>query len=129
MSEQEKRDDASAALSITAMNLIPIPGTPIDDAVRHGRHEVVKYLETKGGQRIAATAHEWATKLCDAAARSDIAQLKRLADKGAHVDMADYDKRTALHLSASEGLLPVVKFLIEECGADPNPVDRWNGKF
>jgi len=102
-------------------------GTPIDDAVRHGQHDVAKYLETKGGRRIAATAHEWATKLCDAAASSDIERLKELMAKGARVDMGDYDKRTALHLSASEGLLPVVKFLIEECGADPNPVDRWHG--
>ena len=95
--------------------------------MRHGKAKVVEYLETKGGRRVAATAHEWATKLCDAAASSDIERLKELVERGAPVNQGDYDKRTALHLSASEGLQPVVRFLIEECGADPNPVDRWNG--
>ena len=66
--------------------------------------------------------------LCDAASRSDLAQLTTLVQNGAPVDQGDYDHRTALHLAASEGLLEVVKFLIEECSADPNPLDRWNGE-
>ena len=41
--------------------------------------------------------------------------------------MGDYDKRTAMHLAASEGLLEMVKYLIDEAGADPSPVDRWGG--
>ena len=44
---------------------------------------------------------------------------------GLHPDKGDYDRRTALHLAASEGLLEVVKFLIDEAGADPSPQDRW----
>ena len=66
--------------------------------------------------------------LCDAASRSDLALLTTLVENGAPIDQGDYGKRTALHLAASEGLLEVVTFLIEECGADPNPVDRWNGE-
>ena len=37
------------------------------------------------------------------------------------------DKRTALHLAASEGLVDVVRYLIEEAEADASPVDRWGG--
>ena len=35
------------------------------------------------------------------------------------------DKRTPLHLAASEGLLDVVTFLVDEAGADPRVADRW----
>lgn len=41
------------------------------------------------------------------------------------MNKGDYDKRTALHLAASEGLLPAVRFLIEDAKADTAPVDRW----
>ena len=46
---------------------------------------------------------------------------------GIDPSLGDYDKRTALHLSASEGLLEVVRFLVDEAGAHHSPVDRWNG--
>ena len=35
------------------------------------------------------------------------------------------DKRTALHLAASEGRAEAVVCLVEELGALPSPVDRW----
>ena len=41
--------------------------------------------------------------------------------------MTTDDKRTAMHLAASEGLLDVVKYLVDEAGANPSPVDRWGG--
>ena len=44
-----------------------------------------------------------------------------------HVDSSDYDHRTPLHLAASEGLLPVVVFLLEDAGAEHSPTDRWGG--
>ena len=37
------------------------------------------------------------------------------------------DKRTAIHLAASEGKLEVVKFLVDEASIDPSPEDRWGG--
>ena len=47
--------------------------------------------------------------------------------QGLRIDQGDYDKRTALHLAASEGLLPVVTALIDELGASLSLVDRWGG--
>lgn len=42
------------------------------------------------------------------------------------VNFQDYDRRTALHVAASEGHLPVVKYLIGK-GAKINRTDRWGG--
>lgn len=46
--------------------------------------------------------------------------------QGTDMQMADYDKRTALHLAASEGHADVVKFLINTAKVKPDPKDRWN---
>jgi hypothetical protein len=37
----------------------------------------------------------------------------------------DYDKRTPLHLAAAEGCHSVAAWLVGECGAGVNPVDRF----
>ena len=38
---------------------------------------------------------------------------------------ADYDGRTALHLACAEGHLSVVKLLLERCGVNHEPKDRY----
>jgi hypothetical protein len=43
------------------------------------------------------------------------------------VNLGDYDQRTSIHLAASEGLLQVIKCLVEEFQADVNVADRWGG--
>lgn len=37
----------------------------------------------------------------------------------------DYDKRTPLHLSAAEGAYSIVQWLVEECKANINSIDRF----
>ncbi len=44
--------------------------------------------------------------------------------QGANLEMADYDKRTALHLAASEGHFDLVKFLINVAKVQHDPLDR-----
>ena len=43
------------------------------------------------------------------------------------VDFRDYDRRTALHIAASEGHLHICKYLVEEKSAQINRSDRWGG--
>ena len=45
-------------------------------------------------------------------------------EKGVEANLADYDKRTALHLAACEGCEEIVVLLLEK-GADVNSIDRW----
>lgn len=45
-------------------------------------------------------------------------------EKGVEPNLVDYDKRTALHLAASEGCEEIVVLLLEK-GADVNSTDRW----
>ena len=68
---------------------------------------------------------DWALRLCEAASTADVDKLREYVVSGAPVNKGDYDNRTAMHLAASEGLVEVVKFLILEAEAYPNPVDRW----
>ncbi|KAF8380241.1 hypothetical protein HHK36_027723 [Tetracentron sinense] len=45
-------------------------------------------------------------------------------EKGVSPNLADYDKRTALHLASCEGCTEIVDLLLEK-GADVNSIDRW----
>ena len=48
--------------------------------------------------------------------------VQLLVKCGASINAADYDRRTCLHLAASEGLLPVAEYLLS-AGADVNQSD------
>lgn len=68
-------------------------------------------------------------KLLLAAARGDIDMVRRLlsTNNKITVDFRDYDRRTALHVAASEGHLPMVKYLVEELKCTISRSDRWGG--
>lgn len=69
-------------------------------------------------------------KLLLAAARGDLNMVRRLLlhpNNSITVNFRDYDRRTALHVAASEGHLPMVKCLIEEFDCMINRSDRWGG--
>ncbi|MBN3272122.1 GLSL Glutaminase, partial [Polyodon spathula] len=59
-----------------------------------------------------------------AAYRGDVCSLRRYLLSGVDVNSVDYDSRSALHVAASEGHLEVIKFLIENAGADHMAIDR-----
>jgi len=50
--------------------------------------------------------------------------LKLLLRCGIEVTLSDYDRRTALHLAASEGMTEAIELLVE-LGAPINATDRW----
>ena len=102
-------------------------GTPLDDAVRSMHADVMEYLAKKGAKRAASIKKVTSTDLCDAASKGDTDLLREYKNGGVDLNLGDYDQRTALHLAASEGLLAVVKFLVEEGAADHSPLDRWGG--
>ena len=60
------------------------------------------------------TSFKSAEVLCHAAASGDAKKVRVLLHKNkVDVNAADYDKRTALHLAASEGQYEIVKILLE----------------
>lgn len=62
--------------------------------------------------------------LMEAVARNDTQEVQNLLDRGAPVTYFDYDRRTPLHVAASEGNIEVAKLLVER-GASTEARDRW----
>ncbi|KAL1499048.1 hypothetical protein AB1Y20_013564 [Prymnesium parvum] len=106
-------------------------GTPLDDAVRHKHILVQTYLrekEAQHGEAFARGAETIAHELCETAYHGDARKLRRLVEREFfNPNSSDYDKRTPLHLAASEGHLDVVKLLVEDMLVEISPVDRWDG--
>ncbi|ETV88424.1 hypothetical protein, variant 1, partial [Aphanomyces astaci] len=64
------------------------------------------------------------TALCWAAGTGNVDMLRRLLTEGVDVNLADYDRRTPLHIAASDGNAEIVKLLIQ-AGANCHAKDRW----
>ncbi len=62
-------------------------------------------------------------RLITAASKGDIDTIKNIS-KNITLDSVDYDGRTSLHLSAAEGHLEIVQYLLEN-NVKTNPKDRW----
>lgn len=62
--------------------------------------------------------------LIKASADGDVEEVNYCIKASVDVSCSDYDKRTPLHLAASEGHVAVVKALVD-AGADVNAQDRW----
>ncbi|XP_051147363.1 integrin-linked protein kinase 1-like [Andrographis paniculata] len=56
--------------------------------------------------------------------KGDKAGVMQELTKGVNANLADYDKRTALHLASCEGRTEIVVLLLQK-GADVNSMDRW----
>ncbi|MFK0573001.1 glutaminase [Endozoicomonas sp.] len=59
-----------------------------------------------------------------AASSGDVSCIRRLLARDVDLNMFDYDKRTALHIAASEGKEEVVSFMLAH-GARADFKDRW----
>ena len=64
--------------------------------------------------------------LQQAALGNQVEMEKLLLRRPKHVDFRDYDRRTALHVAASEGHVAICRFLVKK-GARINRSDRWGG--
>ncbi|KAM7002341.1 glutaminase liver isoform, mitochondrial [Tautogolabrus adspersus] len=60
-----------------------------------------------------------------AAFKGDVQALRRYFLSGVDVNAVDYDGRSALHVAAAEGHTEVIRFLLENTGANPALKDRW----
>ncbi|MDP6692408.1 MAG: glutaminase [Alphaproteobacteria bacterium] len=115
-------------------------GTPLDDAYQHDNQAIVAILEKAGAERGKArsavdvadcgglTPASFESSKVDeliwAASLGDLIAIRRLVAQGVPLDLADYDRRTAIHLAAAEGHVDVVRYCIAH-HVSCNPTDRW----
>ena len=66
------------------------------------------------------------SELCLSAKQGDLEHLKKLFNMEVDMGQADYDGRTALHLSSCEGHIDIVRFLLSVGKVKKDPKDRWN---
>ncbi len=95
-------------------------GTPLRDATRGDHTEVAALLRSKGATLT------WTDDVAvfGAAARAgDLAEVRRLIDRGVDVSAGDYDGRTALHQALRGGHAEIAMTLLHE-GANPLVRDR-----
>jgi len=52
--------------------------------------------------------------MCDAAAKGDLLEVKKLFKINGEVNVSDYDQRTPLHIASSKNLIDIAKFLISK---------------
>jgi len=97
--------------------------TPLNDAVRHKYDNVALELRKNGSMPVVLPGYEMGVQMCTFAFEGDKDQLHRMITNRVDVNIADYDKRTALHLAASQGHLNIVEFLINH-QAEVNACDR-----
>lgn len=106
-------------------NLADVHGTSaLYEAVKGG-HDACMDLLFENGAKLCMSEEVSATKLCQCVFDGDIKQLTRLCKVGIDINAGDYDRRTPLHIAASEGNLTALKVLVE-AGADLTVKDRWN---
>lgn len=85
-----------------------------------------KSLRSKGATSLQGQIidSEGPYRLLYCSSKGDRAGVLQELEKGVEPHLADYDKRTALHLASSEGRAEIVLLLLEK-GADVNSLDRW----
>lgn len=105
-------------------------GTPLDDGIREGHFAVVQYLAAHQCGKL--DIERYTDKLIQAAADNKIETMKLLVAAGMDPNCYDYDYRTPLHVSASNGCSEAVQYLMTLPKIQLGPVDRigdtplWN---
>jgi ankyrin repeat protein len=99
-------------------------GTPLSDAQRGGHTAIAAYLLGLGALATSDPGPSEGERMCRAAARGELEEIRQLVASSASVNAADYDRRSALHLAAAEGHDATVRYLVAE-RADVRARDRW----
>ena len=76
-------------------------------------------------KKSKTTKHRIITEFLYGCMENDLNTIKRMITSKVDVNLMDYDRRTGLHIAASEGYIEVVELLLNN-GADPLIKDRWN---
>jgi ankyrin repeat protein/CRP-like cAMP-binding protein len=101
-------EDKADVAAVDAMN-----NTPLNDAVRHKQDDVADLIrKSHASQKYKVAGAAMGVEMCVAAFAGDVEQIQRLIRNGVDPDVADYDGRTALHLSTCEGRVEVVTYLL-----------------
>ena len=74
--------------------------TALVEAIARGYEEITEYLKKKGAK--LPSDEEGIYSLCAASYDGNIEEIKQLLKRGVPVNSSDYDRRTALHIAASE---------------------------
>ncbi len=99
----------------------------MDDSGLDHRFDSGKGYKTKQSELADVERYVAGCMLLRHVARGEREQAKKLCNDDIRlVNYRDYDRRTALHLAASEGRLGIVVDLLNK-GARPNRADRWGG--
>jgi len=101
-------------------------GSPQNDADNKGGGESSTSDKQDVGNGYASRESDL-TLLWYAAAAGDMMVLQQLAAAGVDMNIADYDRRSALHLASSEGHLDAVRYLLA-IGADATYADRYGNR-
>jgi potassium channel len=102
-------------------------GTALADAVREGHKELAEALHKRGAS-LEFSELKAAGELCERAMQGDVQRIKLLLDLGCSPNACDYDKRTVLHVAASEGHKNIVADILQRKGnVNLETLDRWGG--
>lgn len=100
-------------------------GTALMDALRHNHIDCQRLLVNAGA---TLEGMEFAIKMCEAAAAGALPTIKVLIEAGIDPNIADYDKRTPLHLASSNNRLSIIEYLKENAPElNVNAIDRMGG--
>ncbi|KAI1700311.1 ankyrin repeats (3 copies) domain-containing protein [Ditylenchus destructor] len=75
-------------------------------------------------RRMGEREKDQVVSLLFAAKAGDLNTVRRMYMQGCDLEMSDYDKRTALHLAASEGHLDIIMFLVNTAKMESYPIAR-----
>jgi len=136
MDDAKKAKKNSAAIMDILSGAVAVSSADQPAAKMHdlkdqrGKQTMVSQLEQQKDEGMTQLpVQEFAmgcSLLHQAALGNELVLEKILLERPTLVNFRDYDRRTALHIAASEGQLDICQFLVTKC-ARINRVDRWGG--